>query len=101
MRFLSYHRTAQEDILNAARKRDCPSVGLRSAFATQKETEPDAMYKGRPHELTAPPIEIYHSVFAIAQPTESFKFSAAELRPVHTFVTNSLAFYDDEAARRI
>ncbi|KAF8958803.1 hypothetical protein BDZ97DRAFT_1840790 [Flammula alnicola] len=64
------------------------------------------MYNGRPHELTAPPIEIYHPVFAtfrrkIAQPTKDFKFSAAELGQVHTLIVNSLAFYDSEDARKI
>ena len=64
------------------------------------------MYNGRPHELTAPPIEIYHPVFAtfrrkMARPAEDFKFSATELRQVHTLITNSLEFYDNEDARKI
>lgn len=63
------------------------------------------MYNGRPLELTAPPIEIYHPVFAafrrkMSQPTKDFKFSAAELEQSYTFITKSLAFYENKDARR-
>ena len=66
---------------------------------------PDAIYNGRPLELTAPPLEIYHPIFAtfrrkMSQPIKDLEFTATELEQVYKFITKSLAFYDNEDARR-
>ena len=71
---------------------------------TQKEDHIDAIYNGRPIELTAPPIEIYHPVFAkfrreISVPIDKASFSPDELEQASDLVTNSLAFYEDEIDR--
>ena len=84
----------------AASKRDPPSTGAKNSTLrkTQKEKEIDAIYNGRPVNLTAPPIEIYHPVFAkfrheISLPIDKSSFTAEELGMAMELVTTSLAFY--------
>ena len=90
----------------AASKREPPSTGAKNSTLrkTQKENEVAAIYNGRPVNLTAPPIEIYHPVFmkfqhGISLPIDKFSFTAEELSMAMELVTNSLAFYKDEDAR--
>jgi hypothetical protein len=90
----------------AASKRDPPSTGAKNSTLrkTQKENEVDAIYNGRPVNLTAPPIEIYHPVFAkfrheISLPIDKSSFTTEELSMAMELVTTSLAFYKDEDAR--
>lgn len=90
----------------AASKRDPPSTGAKNSTLrkTQKENEIDAIYNGHPVNLTAPPIEIYHSVFAkfrheISLPIDNSSFTAEELTMAMELVTGSLAFHKDEDTR--
>ncbi len=96
----------REAVATAARKRDSPSTGAKNSTLrkTQKENQADAMYNGRPIELTASPIEIYHPVFAkfrheISRPIDKSSFTPDELSMVLELVTSLLAFYQDEDAR--
>ena len=89
-----------------ARNRDSPSTGGTNLglLNAQKVNRIDAIYNGRPIELTAPPIEIYHPVFAkfrreISVPIEKSSFSADELAQVSDLVAHSLAFYGKEIFR--
>jgi len=93
-------------VATAARKRDPPSTGAKNSTLrkTQKENQADAIYNGRPINLTAPPIEIYHPIFAkfrsgISGSIDKSSFTPNELRMVCDLVTSSLAFYENEDAR--
>lgn len=92
----------REDVANATRKRDAPSTGSTNLilFESQKEDRIDAIFNGRPIELTAPPIEIYHPVFAkfrreTSGPIHKASFTPDELESAFELVICSLAFYDD------
>ena len=83
-----------------ARKRAVPSTGAMNStlHKTQVVGKIDAIYNGRPLELAAPSICIFHPVFArflheLAQPINKASFTVAELKDTHDLVTNSLAFY--------
>jgi hypothetical protein len=96
----------RENVVAAACKRDSPSSGAKNStlINTQRKEKIDAVYNGRPLELTAPPISIYHPVFAkfrreVAQPIDKTSFTAGELGKTLEFVTRSLAFYQDEDLR--
>ena len=96
----------REDVAIAASKRDSPSTGAKNSTLrkTQKENQADAIYNGRPINLTAPPIEIYHPIFAkfrheISVKIDKSSFTPNELSMAFDLVTNSLAFYEDEDAR--
>jgi hypothetical protein len=71
---------------------------------TQKDDREDAVYNGRPIQLTAPPLSIYHPVFAtfkqkIAEPIDRATFTSTELRNAHQLIIDSVAFYADEKTR--
>jgi len=89
----------------AASRRDPPSTGAKnSTLRKTKENKIDAIYNGHPVNLTAPPIEIYHSVFAkfryeISLPIDNSSFTAEELTMAMELVTGSLAFHKDEDTR--
>ncbi len=96
----------REAVATAARKRDPPSTGAKNSTLrkTQKENQADAIYNGRPINLTAPPIEIYHPVFAkfrreMSRPINKSSFTPDELSMAFDLVTNSLAFYENEDDR--
>ncbi len=96
----------REAVATAARKRDSPSTGAKNSTLrkTQKENQADAIYNGRPINLTAPPIEIYHPTFAkfrheISVKIDKSSFTPNELSMAFDLVINSLAFYEDEDAR--
>src|SRR5258708_12952894 len=66
----------------------------------------NAVYNGRPIQLTAPPISIYHPVFAafkqqIPEPIDRAPFTSTELRNAHQLIIDSLAFYPDEKSRTV
>ncbi len=66
----------------------------------------NAVYNGRPIQLTAPPISIYHPVFAafkqqIAEPIDRATFTSTELRNAHQLIIDSVAFYPDEKSRTV
>jgi len=93
-------------VATAARKRDSPSTGAKNSTLrkTQKEDQADAIYNGRPINLTAPPIEIYHPTFAkfrheISVKIDKSSFTPNELSMAFDLVINLLAFYEDEDAR--
>ena len=86
----------------AGRKRQSPPAGAKNKIllSTQKEGRADAVYNGRPMELTASPITIYHPVFGtfvqnIAN-LSSLDVTDEELDLTHSFVTQCLEFYDRE-----
>jgi hypothetical protein len=71
---------------------------------TQKDDREDAVYNGRPIQPTAPPLSIYHPVFAtfkqkIAEPIDRATFTSTELRNAHQLIIDSVAFYADEKTR--
>ena len=85
-----------------------PSTGARNStlLNTQREDRGDAVYNGRPIQLTAPPISIYHPVFAafkqqIAEPIDRATFTSTELRNAHQLIVDSVAFYPDEKSRTV
>jgi hypothetical protein len=89
-----------------ARKRDVPSTGALNStlLRTQTDDREDAVYNGRPIQLTAPPVEIYHPVFAkfkqqIAEPIDKATFTDKELRNAHRLIIDSVAFYANEKDR--
>ena len=101
--FLSAQR---ERAIEQARKRDVPSTGAKNStlLHTQTKDQQDAVYNGRPIQLTAPPLSIYHPVFAtfkqqMAEPLDRKTFSDTELRNAHQLIVDSVAFYVDEKAR--
>ena len=68
---------------------------------TKTNDREDAVYNGRPIQLTAPPLSIYHPVFAafkrqIAEPIDKATFTGTELRNAHQLIVDSVAFYADE-----
>ncbi len=73
----------REAVATAARKRDPPSTGAKNSTLrkTQKENQADAIYNGRPINLTAPPIEIYHPIFAKFQHEISVKIDKSSFTP--------------------
>jgi hypothetical protein len=90
----------------AALKRDSPSAGATNSTlrTTQKGNQADAIYNGRPVNLTAPPIEIYHPIFArfrreISRPIDKSSFTAAELTMAMDLVAKSVAFFKTETVR--
>lgn len=90
----------------AARERGTPSTGAKNStlMQTQKLGRVDALYNGRPLDLTAPSISIYHPVFAkfqqeIARPINKASFTDEELAKTLELVTKSLAFYKNEDTR--
>lgn len=92
--------------MQAALKRESPSAGAKNSVLVSKQKEgiPDAVYNGLPFDLTAPPIEIYHPVFAafragMASDINSFDFSDKELNCAYEFMANSSEFYQDADAR--
>jgi hypothetical protein len=96
----------REDAAAAASKRDPPSTGAKNStlLKTQQEKKVDAMYNGRPIDLTAPSIEIYHPIFAkfrreISLPIDKSSFTNDELSMTMELVNKSLAFYPDEVER--
>src|SRR6266545_500432 len=97
----------REQVAEKARKRDVPSTGAinKSLLDTQKKGRDDAVYNGRPNDLTAPPLAIYHSVFAkfereITAPVVKSTFTSQELQDTHQLTIDCEAFYMDENARR-
>lgn len=96
----------RETIIQAALKRESPSAGAKTTvlISTQTEDKPDAVYNGRPFNLTSPPIEIYHQAFTafrtgIASDIEPSSFSNKELTLAYEFMSKSAAFYEDEPTR--
>jgi hypothetical protein len=83
-----------------------PSNGATKStlLRTQTDDRDDAVYNGRPIQLTAPPLPIYHPVFAtfkqqIGEPIDKATFTSAELRNAHQLIVDSVAFYPDEKSR--
>jgi hypothetical protein len=96
----------REAVATAARERGTPSTGAKNSTLkeTQQQKRVDALYNGRPLDLTAPSISIYHPVFArfqqeMARPINKASFTDEELTKTLNLVTNSLAFYDNEDTR--
>lgn len=93
-------------MVEQARKRDVPSTGAMNStlLRTQTDDREDAVYNGRPIQLTAPPLPIYHPVFAtfkqqIGELIDQATFTSAELRNAHQLIVDSVAFYPDEKSR--
>ena len=93
-------------MIQLARDRDVPSTGAKNStlLHTQTDAREDAVYNGRPVELTAPPLSIYHPVFStfklqMAESIDRATFSGEELRNAHRLIMDSVAFYGDEDAR--
>lgn len=63
--FLLTNEVARENIAMAARSRDSPSTGAKTANRreTQVSHRLDAIHSFRPLELSTPPVSIYHPVF--------------------------------------
>ena len=83
-----------------------PSTGAKNStlLRTQTDDREDAVYNGRPIQLTAPPLSIYHPVFAtfkqkMAEPLNKTTFTSTELRNAHQLIIDSVAFYADEKTR--
>ena len=79
-----------------ARKRDVPSSGAidKTLLDTQKMGREDAIYNGRPNDLTAPPLSIYHSVYANFQrEMAESTIKSEELQDTHKLVTDCVAFF--------
>ena len=96
----------RETAVEQARKRDVPSTGATNSalLHTQKDDREDAVYNGRPIQLTAPPLSIYHSVFAdfqrkMAEPINKAAFTGPELRKAHQLLIDFVGFYADEKTR--
>lgn len=73
---------------------------------TQRASDPRVIYNGRPYDLQAPPIKIFHPVFAhffaeLAVPLKDLAgaFSADELYETRRFLDASAAFCDRECDR--
>ncbi len=90
-------------MVKQARKCDVPSTGAMNStlLCTQTNDSEDVVYNGRPIQLTAPPLSIYHPVFAafkqqIAEPIDRATFTGTELWNAHQLIVDSMAFYADE-----
>ena len=71
---------------------------------TRTNNRENTVYNGRPIQLTAPPLLIYHPVFAafkrqIAEPIDKATFTGTDLRNAHQLIVDSVAFYANEKTR--
>ena len=81
-----------------------PGAMNSTLLHTQTDDREDAVYNGRPIKLTAPPISIYHPVFAafqqqIAESINRATFTSTELQNAYKLIIDSVAFYADEKTR--
>ena len=104
--FSPTRNSGRETAVEQARKRDVPSTGAMNStlLRTQTDDREDAVYNGRPIQLTAPPLSIYLPVFAtfkrqMAEPIDRVMFTGTELRNAHQLIIDSVAFYADEKTR--
>ena len=93
-------------MVEKARTRDVPSTGAKNStlLRTQMGDLEDAVYNGRPIQLTAPPLSIYHLVFAdfqrkMAESVDKAAFTGPELLKAHQLLIDSVGFYTDEKTR--
>src|ERR1700674_3270306 len=62
--YMSPPSAQREKVVTEVRNRDSPSAGAKNStlIETQKHDRIDALYNGRPLDLTAPSVSIYHPV---------------------------------------
>ncbi|KAI0089695.1 hypothetical protein BDY19DRAFT_119915 [Irpex rosettiformis] len=96
----------RETVASVARSRLSPSTSARLSTSrwNQQNTEPDAIYNGRPIDLLQPPIALWHPVFSkfrrlMSIPAETLEFSHGELDRARRFVVASSENYDDDHER--
>ncbi|KZT67957.1 hypothetical protein DAEQUDRAFT_368518 [Daedalea quercina L-15889] len=100
------YQAYRETIAEAGRKRQPPSRGAHASelSKTQKKSRVDAVYNHRPLDLAAPPITIYHPVFAkflamVAEPLDGIEFTRKELDLSWKFIANSTSYHNTEYSR--
>ncbi|KAI0094198.1 hypothetical protein BDY19DRAFT_8862 [Irpex rosettiformis] len=102
-----FEEDSRETVADTVKKRHCsPSKAAQPSTAhdTQKKTEKDAIYNGRPIELLQPPITLWHPVFAkfrrlMSIPAETFRFSHDQLDRAKRFIVVSSKIYKQETER--
>ncbi|KZV95145.1 hypothetical protein EXIGLDRAFT_834524 [Exidia glandulosa HHB12029] len=96
-----YQRAAVQAIRNL--KLSPSKSALQSKLVTaQMLTRPEAILNGRPHELTGPPIGVYHHIFPKFQNgcTKAIPLQRAYVSLTFQFLLASRQYYPSETARQ-
>ncbi|CAA7260518.1 unnamed protein product [Cyclocybe aegerita] len=73
---------------------------------TQKPSQDEAIYNGRPHTVTGPSISIFHPIFQtfsqrLSKPFKNTDYDREDFRTANELLQKSAAYYPDETQRQL
>ncbi|KAF9062167.1 hypothetical protein BDP27DRAFT_1428208 [Rhodocollybia butyracea] len=85
-----------------ARKKAQNAAKNANLLTIQDVRRPDAIWNGRPHTLTGPPIGVYHPIFPLFRQRllEKCDLSPRDIRTASLLCQRSSLYYPDEKARQ-